>query len=76
MFSGCTRLYDVKLPKKLVKIPASTFSGCTNLRSCEIPSALKEIGVAAFADCALNKITIPSTVTKLVQLLLKTVINY
>lgn len=64
VFSGCTRLYDVKLPKKLVKIPASTFSGCTNLRSCEIPSALKEIGVAAFADCALNKITIPSTVTK------------
>ena len=43
MFSGCTSLEEIRLPKKLKKIDRYMFDGCTNLKRLYIGDAITEI---------------------------------
>ena len=64
MFSDCTSLTSVVLPKSLTKIPSSCFSGCTSLVSVTATSDITEIGSNAFSGCtSLPGISFPGTLT-------------
>ncbi len=51
MFSGCTALTGVTLPKNLKVLPERFFSGCKKLTSVELPVSVTEVGDGAFDDC-------------------------
>ena len=63
IFSKCTNLATVELPKGITFIYTGMFSGCTALKSFTIPSTVTNIYASAFASTGLEEITIPSTVT-------------
>ena len=51
-FSGCTSLYEIKLPKTgLITIGIFAFSGCHNLKSFTVPASVTDIGKNAFNEC-------------------------
>ncbi len=63
IFSKCTSLATVELPKGITFIYTAMFNGCTSLKSFTIPSTVTNIYSNAFASSGLEEITIPSTVT-------------
>lgn len=66
VFSGCTSLSSVTLPKKLKAINGSLFSNCSSLTSITLPNSVKTIDDEAFDGCsALTSIIIPNSVTHL-----------
>ena len=63
-FGSCS-LKSITLPSSLIKVGRS-FGKNTSLRELVINEGPKEIGVCAFTDCvSLEKVTIPSSVTKI-----------
>lgn len=65
IFSGCTNLKQVTLPKDLTAIPDYMFMG-TGLESYVIPNTITSIGYGAFQSCEnLKSITIPQGVTQI-----------
>ena len=66
MFTRCTTLVSVKLPKSTVKIGEFAFDYCNNLESIAIPDQVTEIGQDCFNHCpSLASIILPSALEKL-----------
>ena len=64
VFSGCSGLTDIVIPKKVTYLGGNVFYGCTELKSVVIGSGIKTIEGSTFYGCSkLTNITIPSTVT-------------
>ena len=63
IFSGCTGLTGVTLPKEILKIGNSAFYGCSSLVSVEIPDGVKGLEGDCFRHCtSLTGIVIPDSV--------------
>lgn len=63
LFSGCSALSSVTLPKGLKEIGNNAFFRCENLRSIEIPDSVERIGNSAFQECSgLTSVTLPDSV--------------
>lgn len=58
MFSGCTSLEEIRLPKKLKKIDRYMFDGCTNLKRLYIGDAITEIETGSIYGTALEELHI------------------
>lgn len=66
MFSDCTSLTSIVLPKSLTKIPTDYFSGCTSLTSVTATSEITAIGSSAFNGCtALPEVSFSGTLTSI-----------
>ena len=66
MFSDCTSLTSVVLPKTLTKIPSGFFSGCTSLTSVTATNEITEIESSAFSGCtSLPAVSFPGTLTSI-----------
>lgn len=66
MFTRCTTLVSVKLPKSTVKIGEFAFDYCNNLESIAIPDQVTEMGQDCFNHCpSLASIILPSALEKL-----------
>ena len=52
MFSGCTSLLTVNIPKGVEKIGSDVFLRCTSLRSISIPEGVTSLGRSAFQLCS------------------------
>ena len=66
MFSDCTSLTSIVLPKSLTKIPTGYFSGCTSLTSVTATSEIAEVGPKAFKNCSsLPEVSFPGTLTSI-----------
>ncbi len=63
VFSCCSGLKMIELPKSVTNIEDSAFSFCESLDEIEIPNSVTNIGTDAFANCSsLTKIEIPDSV--------------
>lgn len=51
LFSGCTKLTDVKLPKNLSHVYENVFLNCTNLKKVDFGESLENIPDAMFEGC-------------------------
>lgn len=58
MFSGCTALEEIRLPKKLKKIDRYMFDGCTNLKRLYIGDAITEMETGFVYGTALEELHI------------------
>lgn len=58
MFSGCTALEEIRLPKKLKKIDRYMFDGCTNLKRLYIGDAITEIETGSVYGTAIEELHI------------------
>lgn len=66
IFSGCSSLNEMELPKNLGSISDFAFNGCTNLKEINIPSSVTNIDWLAFGGCtSLKEINIPNGVTSI-----------
>ena len=66
MFSGCTELTSIVLPKSVTSIGDEAFAGCTKLKSIIIPENVISIGKGAFDGCtALSNVIIPKKVASI-----------
>ena len=66
MFSGCTNLKNITLPKNIVLIERDAFENCKSLIGIKIPDSVTSIGVRAFWDCeALESIWLGNGVTSI-----------
>lgn len=66
-FSNCFNLIEVNLPSTIEILDATCFAWCNNLSSIDLPSGLKEIKTFCFDECNLEHVTIPSSVTKVLE---------
>ena len=68
MFSDCTKLETIVLPKSVTNIENYAFIGCTYLNDIDMPISVNKIGKGAFENCrSLTSITIPNGVSKIVS---------
>lgn len=74
MFSGCTALEEIRLPKKLKKIDRYMFDGCTNLKRLYIGDAITEIETGSVYGTALEELHIEAA-TPPTQIVSEGVIN-
>ena len=78
-FEGCFSLTSVMLPDSLKTIGNFAFSACRKLDTLVIPDGVVELGYFMFSDCELSELTLPNSVTKIGESLLrwrnKTVVN-
>ena len=66
VFSGCSILKSIVLPKNITSIGSATFYGCSSLTSLIIPESVTSIGSDAFRYCSsLTSIIIPDGVTRI-----------
>lgn len=65
MFSKCSSLVTVKLPKTVTSIETDAFSDCSAMTSIVLPDSLKEMGDAVFVATGLVSITIPEGITRI-----------
>ena len=66
VFSSCTELTSITIPKSITSIENGAFSHCTGLTSVTIPESVTSIGENAFSYCTgLTSITIPESVTSI-----------
>lgn len=66
-FAYCTNVKTIQLPEAIKTIPARTFYKCQALETVTVASDITSIGEAAFAYTALNKFTVPATVTEMAK---------
>ena len=64
-FRNCTNIEYVRLSKNTHDIGAYTFDGCINLGNIDFPEGISDLGWYAFEDCKFTKFIIPSSVTRL-----------
>ena len=68
IFYNCTGLSDIRLPKGLRFIGASSFANCTALERVELPDGVSLLGPYVFNGCtALTSIKLPSSLTSVSQ---------
>ena len=58
VFTDCTAITSVSLPKSIYTIGNYAFQGCTNITSVELPAVLATIGRYAFQNTGLTSLTI------------------
>lgn len=63
IFSGCTQLRSVVLPKNITMLPPSMFLECSRLESIQIPKSVTFLCGSSLAKTGLKSITIPDSVT-------------
>jgi len=62
IFSNCTWLTDVKIPRNVLEIPAKAFNGCSELINLTMHDRITSIGSNAFYGCSsLESIELPSS---------------
>ena len=66
-FEYANKLGSIKLPMSLKTIESSTFKNCTALTSIELNEGLETIGNSAFVNCAFTEISIPNSVTRIID---------
>ena len=59
MFSGCTSLKDVRLPKNLQVLGRRAFYQCRDLEEIELPIRLRVLGKECFYGCGLRELELP-----------------
>jgi len=63
IFSNCSNLEEVHLPKDLTTLPYEIFSGCTSLKTIVLPETITHLTGFTFANCSsLESITLPEGV--------------
>ena len=66
MFSDCSNLKNIILPKDIISIKNYAFSGCDSLSSITIPDCVTELGVEMFKGCTkLSSVSIGNGVTSI-----------
>lgn len=66
IFSECSQITSVIIPRSITFINSEAFSDCINLRSIGIPTSVTAIGEYAFYNCTgLTSINIPDSVTSI-----------
>lgn len=66
VFSGCTLLESVTLPRTLKRIGNNCFCRCRSLKEIVIPDGVEVIGAGAFLECeALQKVNLPAALRRL-----------
>ena len=63
-FSSIPSLETVVIPDSVTEIGEYAFQNCSNLKNVELPQELYSMGRLAFLGCAIEKITIPSSLTE------------
>lgn len=63
LFSGCSSLATVKLPKTQRTITSNMFFGCAGLSTIDLPETIERIEVSAFENAGLTTLEIPTAVT-------------
>lgn len=64
-FQFCDSLVSMHIPKWVNVIEQSAFSGCISLKNVKMPDGIAEIEDDAFLGTAIEKITVPSAVTRI-----------
>lgn len=64
-FKWRKQLTHVSIPQGVKQIGSWAFFSCSNLTGVSIPDSMQSIGHGAFANCALQKVTLPVSVTAL-----------
>lgn len=65
-FSGCSKLSNIHIGKKVTKIPNYSFSECQSITNIEIPDSVTSIGDCAFENCQnLKSITFSDSITNI-----------
>ena len=62
-FNGCTSLTDVTIPGNVTSIGDHAFSNCKSLEELTIPEGVKDLGSEMISNTAIERITIPNSVT-------------
>lgn len=66
VFSDCSALTSIVLPKSITKIPSDTFNGCTSLASVTAKGEISAIGNCAFQECkSLTQLALPGQLTSI-----------
>ena len=64
MFSGLSKLEQIKTPQNVIAIYRSAFGGCINLKEFIFTDKIRSISADAFVNCqSITSITIPSNIT-------------
>ena len=66
-FYECSGFEKIDIPSNIVTIGERAFSCCENLKTVKLNEGLKELGAGAFSDTAIETITIPSSLEKVVS---------
>ncbi|MCI5911108.1 MAG: leucine-rich repeat protein, partial [Oscillospiraceae bacterium] len=66
-FYKCNGFEEIDIPSNIAAIGESAFSCCENLKTVKLNEGLKELGAGAFSDTAIETITIPSSLEKVVS---------
>lgn len=65
---GCETLEKIVcLSDKITNIPNDAFAACSKLASVQLPARLESIGKQAFSSTALKSVTLPETVTDILD---------
>ena len=60
MFSGCSALTNVVLPKNLRTLPQKMFDGCKSLTKLDLPTTITKVDDDAFAGCSITSLYLPN----------------
>ena len=66
-FYKCNGFEKIDIPSNIATIGERAFSCCENLKTVKLNEGLKELGAGAFSDTAIETITIPSSLEKVVS---------
>ena len=66
-FYKCNGFEEIDIPSNIATIGERAFSCCENLKTVKLNEGLKELGAGAFSDTAIETITIPSSLEKVVS---------
>lgn len=66
-FSRCEQLTEVSLPSSVQELDATCFAWCYKLSHIDLPSDLRVIKTYVFNGCALTDVTIPASVTSILE---------
>lgn len=64
---GLQNLTGITLPEGLQTLEEYAISECIHLQSVEFPSTLHTLGESCFASCDIRQVTIPATITTIVE---------
>ena len=66
-FYKCNGFEEIDIPSNIAAIGERAFSCCGNLKTVKLNEGLKELGAGAFSDTAIETITIPSSLEKVIS---------
>lgn len=63
MFTNCTNLSGISIPKSVTTINEEAFWGCSAIKELELPESLVVIGDKAFYDTGIKTLKLPGGIT-------------